>query len=176
MFQKSQLDKLLKPEEQFPYHRMMRDASFFTGINPHDQTLQSRRFLAWKRFQIVFMLTVMVRLVCQCFQPKGSPRSGYLGDFKVWWGEPYLAKQVVWMTASVLVPTYQYINLCTVCGKDIRWTAPFRFIEGLATPRDILLQDAAQVNKLHNKMKQCYFKAMIMKNSLVFTYSKYHHH
>ena len=83
----SRLDHVLPPSKRYSFHRALRDASFFTAINPEDQTLRSKRFRLWKRFQIVFMFTLCLRLLVECFLPKGSTYFIFLGDFKIWWGK-----------------------------------------------------------------------------------------
>lgn len=84
---KSKLDQLLQPSRQYKYHQVLRDASFFAAIDPQDPLLQSRSFALWKYFQIMFMFTLCLRLLVECFLSKDSPILLYMGDFKIWWGK-----------------------------------------------------------------------------------------
>ena len=127
----SSMNRLVPTWQQYRFHEMFRDSSFFIGIIPNDNTLQKRWFILYKYFQIIFMILFCFRRLLETILPKGSPLYWYIGDFKRWWGEPYIVNQVVWDMAAILVPCYQFINLLTLCQKDLEWTAPFRFIEGL---------------------------------------------
>ncbi len=77
-----QLDLLLPPGRRYPFHRALRDASFFTAVDPNDASTKTRRFRWWKRFQIAFMCSLCLRLLVECLTPAGSPVLLYLGDFK----------------------------------------------------------------------------------------------
>lgn len=87
-------------------------------------------------------------------------------------GEPYLANQVVWMTAAIVVPCYQFINLCTICEKDQHWALPFQYIEGIKTGREIKLEDEVQLDRLYLKMKLNYYRSFVLQYSVIISYSK----
>ena len=82
-----------------------------------------------------------------------------------------MANQVIWVMAAIVVPCYQFINLCTICSKDIQWALPFKFVEGLKTPREIKLEDEWQIDRLYHKMRFNFYRAYILKHSIIISYS-----
>lgn len=166
------LDQLLPAGQQYRYHNFLKTCSFYYGIIPEDEYIRTRMFASFRYAYILFMFSLAVRTVTECFLRPNSVVFLLLGDFKIWWGEPYMANQVVFLTAVFVVPCYQFINLCTICPKDYEWGIPFKFIEGLKTAREIKLQDTQQMNKLFNKMKFNYFQAMGTHLSVLCSYSK----
>lgn len=91
----------------------------------------------------------------------------------VWWGEPYTINQTIWLAAAIVVPCYQFINLCTLCSKDTRWALPFQFVEGLKTARQIRLEDERQMNSLHFKMKVNFYRAIVLQYTIIISYSEW---
>ena len=99
-----QLDLLLPPRKRYPFHRALRDASFFTSIDPSDWSTKTGGFRRWKHFQIAFMVSLCLRLFVECLVPTSSPLLLYLGDFK---GtiQTLLLISLIFIFFSIFLPT-----------------------------------------------------------------------
>ena len=99
-----QLDLLLPPGKRYPFHRTLRDASFFTSIDPSDWSTKTGGFRRWKHFQIAFMVSLCLRLFVECLVPTSSPLLLYLGDFK---GTIQMLLQIclILIFSSILLPS-----------------------------------------------------------------------
>lgn len=74
--------------------------------------------------------------------------------------------------AAIVVPCYQFINLCAICPKDLHWALPFQFVEGLKTARNIHIENEKDLDILFTKMRINYYRSFVLQYSVIISYSK----
>ena len=158
------------PEEIVNFDRAFRRCSLFTGVTEDASRCQiSRKDRIYNTLVLLFLYSNLLRTTIQCFLPYGSPWISYLGDFKVWWGKPYIAHQVVFYMAVLVVPAVCTLNI--TADKSLkRWCLPFKLSQGLITGEEAKLWNASAVIKLKKKVKSNFRRAFFATFSVNWPY------
>ena len=158
-------------KERLDFDQALKRFSLFTGITDHANKVEiSPKTKLYNTAVLVLVYSNLVRTTIECFLPKGSPWFLYLGDFKPWWGEPYIAHQVVFYMAVLVVPAIQTLNI-TADESLRRWCVPFRYMQGLISAKEAKLWKLEYTKRLRAKMKFTYKKAFISMLSVHIPYT-----
>ena len=165
------LKRRLPPEERVDFDTAMRWCSLFTGITDSEPDFRIKsKYQLYRYFVLALLYSNLIRTTIECFLPEGSPWFLYLGDFKPWWGKPYIAHQIVFFSAVLVVPVICTVNI-TADESMKRWTEPFKYIQGLVSAEDIGLWNVTYVRQLRNKMRFTFKRAFIASVSVHIPYT-----
>ena len=165
------LKRCLPKEDILDFDSCLKQCSLFTGIADKDNTIAiSNKSKVYNTLVLIFLYSNLVRTTVECFLPKGSQWFLYLGDFKPWWGEPYIAHQVVFYMAVLVVPAICTLNM-TANESLRRWCLPFRYVQGMISATEAKIYKVSIAKKLRNKMKFSYRKAFFATFSVNIPYS-----
>ena len=164
------LKRRLSPEEVIDWDRVYTKCSLFTGVSDiENKSRIKRKDRKFNALVLTFLYSNLIRTTIECFIPDGSQWFIYLGDFKIWWGKPYIAHQIVFFMAVLIVPIVLSLNL--MAGKELRrWCLPFKFMQGLISAQEAKLWSVDAVVRLKRKMRMNYKRAFVATLSVLLSY------
>jgi len=170
-YEKIVLTRKLKHEQTLNYDYPLKRLSLFDGISGYGNDHKViKRFKIYNIIVLSFLYSNLIRTIIQCLLPEGSIYCIYIGDFKIWWGKPYIAHQVVFLMAVLVVPMVCTLNL-TAKDQYKLWCLPFKYMQGLITAEEAKLSNSQQINRLKSKMRSTNKRALFTTFSVNIPYS-----